>query len=430
MTLPPEHIPTSALVSDVLLKGADEEKRVFEGWGTVEIKDRQGDLIPIEAFQPLMKKLMKRGAPILDSHSNRHVGKVLSYKFKKKNGKDGLYLKGEIFDDFSSDDAVWRDIKLGLISGFSLGGRAQKQEIDCSYEDMDECVNKIEDLEVWEWSVVRKPANPEATIESVNKLAKSALTKKMSWDECVSELKPEYGERVYEVCNGLAAEGKVEPCPETKMLKDMKKAILEYLKFQDINGKKITQLDAQALLEKCTHCKRYVDLAKSMGIDENNALLYLQKKLDSILEEKHKMSVNVKVQQPEAPTQPEEEKQEEPQAQDMQAVLEEIMKRLAAIEDVVFPKETSDVAEEAKDEASPKPAVSPETMAKVVETEIKKYFDEKLGVSSTPRTLEKNEPDKPEEPVDLTKLSFADLNKLRFETDRHFRKKFESMGMR
>jgi HK97 family phage prohead protease len=390
MTLPPEHIPTSALVSDVLIKGADEEKRVFEGWGTVEIKDRQGDLIPIEAFQPLMKKLMKRGAPILDSHSNRHVGKVLGYKFKQKNGKDGLWLKGEIFDDFSSDDAVWRDIKLGLITGFSLGGRAQKQEIDCSYEDMDECVNKIEDLEVWEWSVVRKPANPEATIETVNKLAKEHIT-----------------------------------YPEINMLSDLKKAILEYTDL-----KSITQLDAQALLEKCTHCKRYVDLAKSMGIDENNALLYLQKNLDSILEEKHKMSVNVKVQQPEAPTQLEEEKQEEPQAQDMQAVLEEIMKRLAAIEDIVFPKETSDVAEEAKDEASPKPAVSPETMAKVVESEIKKYFDEKLGVSSTPRTLEKNEPDKPEEPVDLTKLSYAEINKLRFETDRKFRKNFESMGMR
>jgi hypothetical protein len=69
-------------------------------------------------------------------------------------------------------------------------------------------------------------------------------------------------------------------------------------------------------------------------------------------------------------------------------------------------------------------------MAKVVESEIKKYFDEKLGVSSTPRTLEKNEPDKPEEPVDLTKLSYAEINKLRFETDRKFRKNFESMGMR
>jgi len=162
-----------------------------------------------------------------------------------------------------------------------------------------------------------------------------------------------------------------------------------------------------------------------MGVDDSSALQYLQKKLDNILEEKHKMSVNVKVQQPEAPVpQPEEEKQEDeaPVAPDMQAVLEEIMKRLAAIEDVVFPKETSMDTEEEKESKDVPPPAAASEVETLIAKELKKFFD-KLGVSSTQRPLAKSEAP-PAPKLNLKDLSYAEIARLRLEADPKYAKMF------
>lgn len=146
-----------------------KEDRMFSGWGTVEIKDNQGDIIPISAFEDIMPLVMERGGVIMDSHSSRHVGKILDWEIKDKDGNKGIYLTAEIFSNFEIDDEIWKDILDGRITGFSLGGDAHEVDFDCDEEG---CIRRIKDLEIFEWSVVRSPANPEATIDEVNRLAK------------------------------------------------------------------------------------------------------------------------------------------------------------------------------------------------------------------------------------------------------------------
>jgi hypothetical protein len=144
----------------------NENDRIFQAWGSVEIRDKQGDLIKMKDFEPVMLSMMKRGAPVIDNHSNRVVGKILNYEFKdKKVGeKDipGLLLTCQIYDDFETDDEVWSDIKDGNATGMSFGGRARSKE---SIWFEGQPTNLLRKLEAFEFTVVREgrnPANPEA----------------------------------------------------------------------------------------------------------------------------------------------------------------------------------------------------------------------------------------------------------------------------
>ena len=149
----------------------DPDERIFSGWGSVEIIDKQGDLIPIKEFEPVMKILMRRGAPIVDSHSNHKVGKIISYEFRNnEDGERGLYLTAKIYKDYPTDDQVWEGIINRDYTGFSLGGKAGEKIPICNQEG---CYNVVKDIEAWEFSVVEKPANQKSLIDHVNKLAKS-----------------------------------------------------------------------------------------------------------------------------------------------------------------------------------------------------------------------------------------------------------------
>jgi len=151
----------------------NEKDRLFKGWVSVEVVDKQGEIIPIEEITKVMNVWMKRGAPLTDAHSNRVIGRGLNWEFKEKDGKKGILITGQIFDDYKLDDEIWADIKSGKRKGLSFGGRAFKRE---PLKDVKNIAGipakKLEDLEQYEVAVVENPANQLATIESINFLAK------------------------------------------------------------------------------------------------------------------------------------------------------------------------------------------------------------------------------------------------------------------
>ncbi len=156
----------------------NDEDRIFEAWGSVEIRDIEGDLLPMEEFEPIMPILMKRGGFIIDDHSNRVVGKILNYQFKGKeiDGKvvPGLLLTNQIFKDYKTDDEVWGDIVNGGAKGMSFGGRS-RAPIERKVID-GQPTNIRRQLEGFEFTVVRGdkiPVNPEAEITYANTMAKS-----------------------------------------------------------------------------------------------------------------------------------------------------------------------------------------------------------------------------------------------------------------
>lgn len=176
----------------------DNDKRIFEAWGSVEIVDKDGELIPIEELEKVMPILMDRGGYIIDQHTNRVVGKILNYEIKEhpETGKKGVFIRGKIFDDYELDDEVWEEIKSGKRTGLSFGGRSKKQEIAFSF-DSKQPVKILQDIEGYEFSVVDKPANPLATFEWVNPIAKMEIQKPFAgfkdFDDCIRQMKEKEG---------------------------------------------------------------------------------------------------------------------------------------------------------------------------------------------------------------------------------------------
>lgn len=149
--------------------------RTFKGWGTVEVRDSQKEKIGIEGLEKYMPIYLRRGGVVMFSHSNKHVGRLIKYKFKSKavNGENipGIWLEGNIFNDYKIDDQAWRAIELSIERDepvLSLGGTpVSDPTIEC---DDKECFRQYDDLELYEWTVTdiehgSKGANPEAKIE-------------------------------------------------------------------------------------------------------------------------------------------------------------------------------------------------------------------------------------------------------------------------
>jgi hypothetical protein len=165
MTMEDESIP---LLKAFTFDGINnEEMRKFECWGSVETVDRQGEIIPIEEVHKVMDIWMDRGAPIMFNHSNRQVGKGVNWRPAEKNGMKGVLITGVIFKHYKEDDEVWAGIKDNKFEGLSIGGKAYSREKD------EEGSTVLRNLIGYEFSVVNRTGNQEATFTEVNAMAKS-----------------------------------------------------------------------------------------------------------------------------------------------------------------------------------------------------------------------------------------------------------------
>lgn len=145
----------------------DDEMRKFQCWGSVEIVDKHNEIIPAEEVYKIMDIWMDRGAPIMYNHSNRVVGKGLNWQPLEKNGKKGVLITGIIFKHYKEDDEIWEGIKKGKFEGLSIGGKSYRKETDAEGHSI------IKDIIGYEFSVVDKIGNQEATFVEVNTMAKS-----------------------------------------------------------------------------------------------------------------------------------------------------------------------------------------------------------------------------------------------------------------
>lgn len=162
--MPPRQLPN--------FRVSDDNQRKFEGWLTVEMVDKDRQILPVSEFVKFMDDLMDRGGPLIDSHSNRVVGKVLNWQMKihPKTKTEGIYITAKVFDHNELDNEIWNKIKSGDYRGFSFGGAAEGKEFKNSSSGTVEVLRNIEPYEV---SVVPSPANPESLIEEANLIAKT-----------------------------------------------------------------------------------------------------------------------------------------------------------------------------------------------------------------------------------------------------------------
>jgi len=158
-------IEITKLEWDFMRKQPAATNRVFTGYGSVEVVDKDGDLIPVEAIRDSMAKYFDIGGPITDMHSNRKVGEMLGYKVTEKAGKPAIYFKGFIHDSFDYQNDVWKAMHNGTYEGLSIGAaKTEKEQVIFK----DGQVFKVQPgVDVFEVAVVTKPANPGATLTAV-----------------------------------------------------------------------------------------------------------------------------------------------------------------------------------------------------------------------------------------------------------------------
>lgn len=155
----------------------DGAQRFFEGYLTVQVKDKQGEITIVDELIKVLPIWMDRGAPISDTHSNRIIGKGISYAKVDYKTKDGgtlpaIKITGKIHKDYHLDNEIWDKIKSGEYKGLSFGGATKANRTPKILKD-GSVAYELRSLEHYEVAVCKDPAVPLALITDYNPLAKA-----------------------------------------------------------------------------------------------------------------------------------------------------------------------------------------------------------------------------------------------------------------
>jgi hypothetical protein len=152
------------------------DDRFFEGYLTVEMKDRQGEITVVDELYKCLPIWMDRGAPITDTHSNRVVGKGINFMKTTFESEGVTYpaikITGKIHKNYELDASIWEKIKSGEYKGLSFGGATKTDRSPKVMKD-GSIAYELKDLEHYEVAVCRDPAVPLALITDYNPLAKA-----------------------------------------------------------------------------------------------------------------------------------------------------------------------------------------------------------------------------------------------------------------
>ena len=143
---------------------------IIAGYASVEMVDKQGDLITRGALKDAFGNFMKaedfRNVQL--AHSNIQVGSVIS-DYTDSNGRvwksgvddAGMFVVIKLRDDIEKAREVANEIRKGNLTGFSIGGQAFKRinKADAKHGNYTE----ISKLELHEVTICEKGINPEAS---------------------------------------------------------------------------------------------------------------------------------------------------------------------------------------------------------------------------------------------------------------------------
>ena len=151
-----------------LLKGGRD--LIVAGYASVELVDKQGDIITRGALKDAFSKFMEdpKYRNVQLAHSNIQVGEVIpNYTdsegrlWKSEVDDVGMFVVVQLRSDIEKAKEVSAEIRKGSLRGFSIGGQAFKRmrKSDPKRGDYQE----ISKLELHEITICEKGINPEAT---------------------------------------------------------------------------------------------------------------------------------------------------------------------------------------------------------------------------------------------------------------------------
>ena len=165
---------------ELLKSGSD---LIVAGYASVELVDKQGDLITRTALKDAFKKFMSdpKYRNVQLAHSNIQVGEVITNYtdnqgrlWKSEVDDAGMFVVVQLRDDIEKAREVASEIRKGNLAGFSIGGQAFKRvnKSDKNHGTYQE----ISKLELHEITICEKGINPEATF-NILKEDKNKVTK-------------------------------------------------------------------------------------------------------------------------------------------------------------------------------------------------------------------------------------------------------------
>ena len=172
-----------------LIKSEKDGKRIIEGYASVsDVIDRQNEVITHEALAAAEKDLLENATVFYEhKHSDLPVGKVTDAKVDDK----GLKVKVELTRAKFADD-LWQLIEDNILNSFSIGGMVRGAS-DKKTKD-GKVYRQIDELTLYEVSIVGLPANSEAKFEmakSLNKETKDldlpAINEVCTLNQCITK---------------------------------------------------------------------------------------------------------------------------------------------------------------------------------------------------------------------------------------------------
>lgn len=195
--------------NDFMILKANEDLMIG-GYASIEMVDKQNDLITLKALEGAVKKFMENDKfrNVMTNHSNVQVGEVVD-SYRDKSGRlwktevddVGFFVVIKLRDDIEKAKEINRGIRKGSLRSFSIGGQAL-QKVKKRNEELGE-YNEISKLELHEVTICEKGINPEAKfdilkqeVKNMTKLEKALSELDMLLKE-VNQLRKEEEEKGY-----------------------------------------------------------------------------------------------------------------------------------------------------------------------------------------------------------------------------------------
>ena len=145
-----------------------------ESWASTEIRDADGELVPIETIENNMEQFIRNGGTVHDSHTNVVIGNIWGWE-KRHNDvydEDGIVVYFNINHDGEVAERARDDILSGRKNSMSIGAEAPRGGYKC---DDRGCYVERDVTDLYEISICETPANQSAVFINVGKdIAKSS----------------------------------------------------------------------------------------------------------------------------------------------------------------------------------------------------------------------------------------------------------------
>jgi len=150
--------------------GVDDDARTFEGLASAWSLDLQADRIVPGAFKRWIREWRKsdRVLPLLDSHNPWTIFTTVGKLLDAEERDDGLWTRWRIIPGPKGDEVLSllsSEDGGPFVDSMSIGYRATRWEIEHD-DELDVDVRVIKEIQLEEVSLVRFPAQPDATIDA------------------------------------------------------------------------------------------------------------------------------------------------------------------------------------------------------------------------------------------------------------------------